>query len=400
MRSQMSLVLSLAAVVAGVVAFFYLAEYEARGGERAPLFSSLRADPHGTAAFRDLLSESGVTNSMLLEPEYPPGTGGVLIQVLPGGDSASLGQMSPGIGNEPQKKDLVEWVMRGNTLIIMCRCNTSSGWEFGISIHRRIKPELIKKIEDRQREGAAPDTIGGVSVTADWNDKQTLSLREPVDLAGEDGVEITPLATAEQGVIAAELAYGAGRVVMVGDPSPILNGWVDQGDNLEFMLGLVGAGPVYFDEWAHGLGKGGSIIGLIEKFGLVPALLQTLFVLLLYRWSGWGVFDQEEAPEREKVSMVEQIDILGRLYSRTMKPDQVRERVGLELMTRAQSSLGAHWADMDQAIETAPASKRERLEKIVDKARSMLHGGGKAGKRELAEALTMSRGLTKEKTNG
>ncbi|MDH5637878.1 MAG: DUF4350 domain-containing protein [Nitrospinota bacterium] len=400
MRNQMSILLSLGAVVAAVVAFFYLAEYESRGGESTPLFSSFRADPHGAAAFRDLLSESGVTNSMLLEPTYPPGKGGVLIQVLEVKDPSSPIKMSPWNEDEPQKKDLVEWVRRGNTLILMSRGATPSGREFGISIHRRIKPELIKKIENRQREGIAPDDIGGNSVTADWDEGKTLALREPVDLDGEVGVEITPLATAYQGVIAAQLEYGAGKVVVVGDPSPILNGWIDQGDNLEFMLGLVGAGPVYFDEWAHGLGRGGSIIGLIEKFGLVPALLQVLFVLFLYRWSGRGVSAAEEAPERERVSVVEQIDTLGRLYSRTMRPGQVRERVGLELLTRAQDALGAHWADMDQAVEVAPTSKRERLKKTVNKARGILYGSGKAGKRELAEALTMSRGLTKEKTDG
>ena len=399
MKSRILMWLSAAAVAAGLASFFNLAEYESRGGESAPLFSSFRADPHGAAAFRELLAASGIPVSALLEPDMPPGAGGVMIQVLPVRDISSSRPGNPLDDENTREKLIMEWVRRGNTLILMCRGATSMGREFGISVNRMIKHELAIKIENRQREGMAPERIMGQDVTADWGAGKKLSMRAPVSLAGETGVEITPLATAEQGVMAAERGYGEGKLVVIGSPSPILNGWMDKEDNLEFMLGLAGAGPVYFDEWSHDLGRGGSIIGLIEEFGLVPALLQVMFVLLLYLWSGRGTPGPEEAPERERVSVMEQIDTLGRLYSRALKPAQTREKVGLELLTRAQAALGGHWEDMDQAIAMAPASRRERLEKTVNRARSILHGG-KAGKKDLAEALTMSRGLTKEKTNG
>ena len=394
--------IGVAAVAAAILAFYYLAEYESKGGENAPLYSSLRADPHGSAAFRDLLSESGMPPFVLMEPELPEGEGNVLIQVQWEKDTQTGWEMFFENQEEEDTKDIVDWVKRGNTLVFMCRCNTPALREFGVSIHRRLTAKLIRKIEDSQRRGNPPQKIGGADVSADWENSpgKTLNMREPVTLAGEVGVELIPLASTEEGVVAGQIAYGAGKVVVVGDPSPILNGWIDKGDNLEFVLGLVGDRPVYFDEWVHGLGRGGSIIGLMEKFGLIPALLQALFVLALFLWSGRGVADPPEDLERERVSVIEQIDTLGRLYSRTMKPEQVRERVGQELLTRVHEQLGAHSGDMEHALERAPASRRERLKNIVNEAHGLLHGSGKVSKRELTAALTMSGGMTKEKKDG
>ncbi|MDH5478434.1 MAG: hypothetical protein OEY50_08885, partial [Nitrospinota bacterium] len=116
--------IGVAAVAAAILAFYYLAEYESKGGENAPLYSSLRADPHGSAAFRDLLSESGMPPFVLMEPQLPEGEGNVLIQVQWEKDTQTGWEMFFENQEEEDTKDIVDWVKRGNTLVFMCRCNT------------------------------------------------------------------------------------------------------------------------------------------------------------------------------------------------------------------------------------------------------------------------------------
>lgn len=406
MSGKPSFILSLAAVAMAVAGFFSLAQYASRGGEESPLYSIYRADPYGAMALKELLEAQGGRTFALTEPVLPPGAGGTLIQILSHSDYVEF--QGPGIWMEQEglsSKDLARWVSEGNTLLIFCRGNPPAGQRFGISMTQGRLLGWVKKMEESQRKGVPPSKLRGKEVQAQWQGSREgglkpLALLEPVGLSGQHGAPITPLATTDKGSVALERKSGAGRVVIVGDPSPALNGWLDKGGNLEFVLGLIGDGPVYFDEWSHGVGQGGSLIGLMKKFGLAPALLQIGLALILFHFSGRGAPGVEIPPQRDRVSGLEQINALGRLYGQTMKPAQARQRVADELVIRAHEAAGAS-AGTAFSIERAPADKRELIQTVLQKARWIQAAGDKeVSKKDLAAALNLSMNLTKERTHG
>ena len=55
-------------------------------------------------------------------------------------------------------------------------------------------------------------------------------------------------------IVACEYRIGQGRLVVVGAPTPALNGMIGEAQNLDFLLSLIGKGPVILDDWMHGLG--------------------------------------------------------------------------------------------------------------------------------------------------
>jgi len=405
MKSGGAMMMAAVAAVAGLLAFYQLSHLASRGGESAPLYSVYRADPYGTAAFKDLLVESGTGAQIWLEPGLPQGKGGTLIQVL------TLSKTEKGSHSvfeeegKPTARGMARWVAEGNRLLVFSRGLPEEVEMMGMAAGKKKALGWMVKMEDSQRAGDPPEKIRGQAQVAQWdgsknNIGKNLVLHEPLDLAEKDDPRATPLARVEDRLVAMELGYGMGKVVMVADPSPILNGWIDKGGDMEFVLGLLGDGPVYFDEWPHGMGRGGSVMGLMERFGLIPALLQALLVLGLYLWNGWGVEASEPPRESDKVSSDEQIDSLARLYGRTMSLPQARRRIGRELEVRAHDWLGTTAGGMERAMEMAPASKRERLEKIMKEAKALQSGQSAASKKDLAAALTMSCGLTREKKHG
>lgn len=418
MSAKAAYYLALAALAGMVAAFFMLAQYSSRGGEGAPPYSVYRSDPYGTAALKDLLTEKGKRAAILLEPSLPPGARGTLIQVLPRREFPDPPErpkirnipMKPGSKSETRELDdprgLTAWVMAGNTLVVLARGVPPHMWRLGFAQKAPRVLGWVTKMEDAQMKGTPPDKIAGEAAMADWGgaapDKgMRLALHEPVILADRTGGALAPIAWTDKGPVAMERKLGAGRVILVGDPSPVLNGWMEKGGNLEFVLSLTGPGTVYFDEWSHGMGHGGSLIGLMERFGLIPALLQVIFVLALYILAGRAIGAGEPEPSRERVSAMEQVDALGRLYARTMKPAAARQRVAQEMNTRVHEALAGAAGGAAAAMERAPAGKRERLKKILELAGRLEKAmEEKTTWKDLAAALTLSRELTKEKKDG
>ena len=97
--------------------------------------------------------------------------------------------------------------------------------------------------------------------------------------------------------------------------------------NLDFLLAEIGNGPVIFDEWSHGIGREATIMGFLRDAGLVPVLLQIVFVLILYVWSTTGVRRGAEPPAPRQRSSIEQIQTLGYLYSRSLSSGVTLDRV-------------------------------------------------------------------------
>ncbi|MFO7898489.1 MAG: DUF4350 domain-containing protein, partial [Planctomycetota bacterium] len=330
---------------------------------------------------------------------------GVLIQILPI-DRGDLERRVP--GGAPTygiaTDHLRAWIARGNTVVQFTRDQTALMSSFGLTVADDFGVRLMAAdIEKHQVEGGFPGSLPGSSCRVQW----TADGRERAGPAGEErdlalwrsprvfdiGPEAAwrPLATSHGRPAAAELRHGNGRFVVVGSPSPVLNHGIDRGGNLEFVLGLLGDGPVYFDEWSHGIGNAGTLIGLIREFGLMPALLQFLVVLAFYVWSVRGRHPPDVEPPARARARAEQVEVLGNLYERVLTPDQTRQRARDEVIRRVAAGLGCSVADVERGkIRPGPEPDR-RVNEIVRTLRRLSQAQSeKRDRADVARALTLS----------
>lgn len=82
MKSFFGNILLFVGISAIVLLLFQLSLDHARGGESAPLLSSVRYDPYGTAAVKEFLKESGSPVYILNKSSLNSVPGGVMLQTV------------------------------------------------------------------------------------------------------------------------------------------------------------------------------------------------------------------------------------------------------------------------------------------------------------------------------
>jgi len=105
-----------------------------------------------------------------------------------------------------------------------------------------------------------------------------------------------PLLTTEAGPVAVAAGQGEGRVVLLADPTPLLNGALADADNAAFALDAAGPGAVAFLETVHGYRDSG-LAALPDR--ALWALLGLAVAALLYVWSMARRLGPPEDEERE-----------------------------------------------------------------------------------------------------
>ena len=334
-------------IVIGLWAFYNVSFWASRGGQSAPLYSVRRYDPYGTAALFELLRARGIQVNTL-ERSRPSRTDhGVIIQVLP------VQSTDDNLQNEPQQLHthrLKDWIAQGNTVVqltatrtdLMTACQVPFG-------EQRPDTKLWQSIEENMNKGIVPDKLPGDMVYAylkeqkTWTrnrQKHSIELRCPTPLASDPTGTWRPLAQDSLGnVVAATQRVGLGRLVIVASPTMVLNGSLATGAHLDMILDIVGDDPVLFDEWSHGIGQGGTIIGIIKSLGLTAVVFQLVFVVALYIWSTMGHRRAEIVHTKRQRSSVEQIVTLGYLYHRSMSARQITQRSRQEIKRRLAAAL-------------------------------------------------------------
>jgi len=428
MGRRVVLVLALGAVAFGVWAFYRLAETASRGGQSNPLYCTRRYDPYGTAALCDLLAERGIPVKTLERPSLDEREHGVLIQVLECRRPQGLAQLlSGGARYEVHVGDLREWIAAGNTVVQFSRGETPLAAELSskpipskaeskkpAKVGKKTPPIIVleemdqqdpaRKLEEEEAEGIPPDKLAYPLVEADWvgpSLRHPLVLRLPEKLPHAELFPWKPLARWRGDVVAAEARYGKGRLVVVGAPTPALNSGLDLGGNLEWILDLVGQGPVLVDDWSHGIGHEDTLIGCIREIGLTPVLFQLAFVLGLYLWSTRG----HRRPDRPEVSrsrsIAEQIETLGYLYRQALSREEAVRRVRREVLRRVAEALGCSPEDVEAGRAKVPPAAARRVQSIRDALAALGHAGRRSlWTAELAKILTLSHDLVKENPHG
>jgi hypothetical protein len=376
-RTKLALALTVVLLAAGLALFYQASAEATRGGEDSPLYSTERHDPYGTAALKDLLSERGVATTVLERPTLGDESGAVLIQVL-----ADAGHDAPHL----QAEALKEWLSKGNTLIQFTRTATDLMSAYHLEAAQPV--ENLKDIESAEGRGKRQDEVPAQRKGCDWialprlSDRETivtgktLQVYTPLLLQAAKGHETQwqPLAVTrddDEDWIAASARIGPGRLIVVGTPTPVLNGTLAEGSNLEFVLRLIApdgkmaSTVVIFDEWSHGLGHAGTIVGFMRDVGLLPVVFQLFVVVALYVWATAGYTPPPRAPVRRRRSSVEQIETLGYLYRQSLQPGLVFEKVYREVRRRLAEGLGCTPASLEAALAHAPPAVRARAQHLL-----------------------------------
>lgn len=350
MRSRTALILSSMIIVVLIGAFYQTAATATRGGNDTPLYSIRRYDPYGTAAFFEVLKEAGHEVHLRENAHFDDSMRGVLIQILAEKDRDRV-----------DERELLRWVNDGNSVVILSRTRPLIAEKLGLGYPTKGIPPDTKASEKLDHEMTPPRER--LSETASVVDPRFLTeddviLVDPIPFLPTDEESAwQPLLKNERGTLGWTRRHGAGEVIVIGSPTLALNGWLTDRGNLEFLL-KVGAGKaIYLDEWAHGFGSGGTIVGLLRDFGLTPLLLQLVFVVGLFAWNGRGQKLTDPPIKHRGRSSVEQIKTLGYLYSQSMNPKTSLELVNKEIRRR-----------LTEKFHTTPEQLPHRLTEFLSKS--------------------------------
>lgn len=410
--------------------FYQQAWISSRAGVATPLYSSERYDPYGSAALYRLLERRSNPVSRLLRPTVSREMTGVLIQVIsndedflpdidqkkekdsdadgddehddagdePVAQSPPVAQTQPAqpaedaAQTQPSESsshgwdatlqtsdELLAWVSQGNTLIQLSRKRTREMNKAGIPWGPSDAPQPDMSIENLQRQGTVPDELP-LAHQASWTDNAKALyplagrgpwLRSPMAFGLEGRLNWQPLAMLNGQVVAGQMSYGKGRIVVIGAPTPALNHTLGHEENLSLMLHLVGQQPVIFDEWIHQLGQAGTMMSLIRHFGLLPLLLQLVLLVLVYHWSTQNRrAAMPPATERPR-SSVEQIHTLGHLYQQSMNDSVAAMRVAREVRRRVALGLSCPVTQIERRIKLVDPALADQAQQLLEKSQSL-----------------------------
>ncbi|MEM9752302.1 MAG: DUF4350 domain-containing protein [Planctomycetota bacterium] len=382
-------VLAALVAIASVAAFVHLAIEAGRGGETTPLYSVRRFDPYGTAALYRLMDQRLETVTTLERPRLEDDHRGVLVQALPTDfhevhmftEADELAEWDvPGDIYALPTEALLDWVAAGNTLVQLSRGQTPVMTALGIDSPMQdgdtsSAADAKLDLEAHQRRGDIPEDRPGFDVEARWHDGGTafaMSLREPRRFADDGPEGWTPSLRLGRFVYGGVIEHGAGRVVLVGAPTPALNHHLGDADHLAWWLDQIGEGPVVFDEWAHGIGHAGTILETLAYLGLVPLLLQTGLWLGVYRWSTAGrVLVNPEEDRRPPRTTAEEIDTLARLYDQAWDDAERRRRVYDEVVTRLADACRCRPDELSAKLKARDQPAARSALGVLQEARSL-----------------------------
>ena len=318
------LVLLLFGVFAGAVAFVLRARAES--GKGMPPYSTFNQGRYrGAFEAGHVLRDAGFQTVPLTRPVQDTPAAGLLILVQPMEDDAPDPYANrPGARkNDPEAqaeaadaRAMLGWVERGNTLLVLSKRTTAVHRELGV----KPTPESFEaKYVPVQLDPDLDPSYGyGHGI-------RSLSVGSRSTLTERPGV--LPLWRVDDGLGAAVVRRGQGRVILVADPSlATYDGlWATDGrserrdDNLMFLVNVAAMygrdKTVYFDEYHHGFQSGGGIWGYLHQQGQLWMLMPLALALGAGLWT-WAVRlgPATPTPTTAEADAVDYASALARLY--------------------------------------------------------------------------------------
>ncbi|AFY65170.1 DUF4350 domain-containing protein [Geitlerinema sp. PCC 7407] len=241
---------------------------------------------------------------------------------------------------EPTKGDdgrpLVQWLQRGNTLVVLGVETPISGAPFRTSLETE---EGLVSLAGRRRYALTQA------------DKLLLGDRF--------------------GAVVWERSIGKGRVIVSTDPHLAANAYQDAPANFDFLARLVGTDrPVLVDEYLHGYKDeetlsrevGGSWVAYLGQTPLLPVALQGALVLLVFLWAAnrrFGPAIAAKSPREDNTQAY--IQALAQVLHKAGCSEFVMNLIQREEQRRLQVALGLGPVPLDpRTLEQAWVQKTGR----------------------------------------
>jgi hypothetical protein len=295
------------ALLVGFVAVAYVVvRVRSEAGKGMP-DSSVYSNAHdGLATAATVLRKLGWQPVAVTRPIQQTHHRGLLILVEPHTSAGLLG-MQPGL-SEGNARGLLDWVARGNTLLLCGRQPTELHDVLGVGL--KADPDAAHE------EGvhvAEPAEVGGYTDRIDRLAVERLDSVRPgpgVPLWWVDG---------QPGAVLAR--HGSGRVLVVPDPSLLTHRGLLRQDNALFLYDVAALdavdGRVYFDEYHHGLRSGGGVWGYLRYHDQQWSLVQLLLVALVGVWMvGVRLGPAVPVPKERRADAVDYASGVARIYQR------------------------------------------------------------------------------------
>jgi hypothetical protein len=231
---------------------------------------------------------------------------GLLILVEPNASAGLIG-MQPGL-SEADAKGLLDWVARGNTLLLSGREQTELHDALGVGL--KTDPDAAREEDVRVAE---PAEVGGYTDRVD-----RLGVEGPDSVRAGSGV---PLWWVDGQPGAVLVRHGSGRVLVLPDTSLLTHRGLLRQDNVLFLYNVTALdavdGRVYFDEYHHGLRSGGGIWGYLRYHDQQWGLVQLLLVALVGVWMvAVRLGPAVPVPKERRADAVDYAGAVARIYQR------------------------------------------------------------------------------------
>lgn len=209
-------------------------------------------------------------------------------------------------------------------------------------------------------------------------------------------VPIVHLAASDNREILVEQRFGNGKIVILTDPYIVSNTGLNQLDNLQFALNLVGTrnGQIAFDEYHHGFGSNNN--RFLEYFSgtpVVPIFLQVVLLIGLLLFSQSRRFGRPvPEPEPNRLSKLEYVSAMAELQFRTKAFDLALENIYGEFRRRVSRLFGIDNAsgkreDIARAIADRIDEPVEKIDRTMFKCEDIIRGE-RTNKRETVQLVS------------
>ncbi len=204
-----------------------------------------------------------------------------------------------------------------------------------------------------------------------------------------------PLLMYQHQALAIERPCGKGHIVLLGSPWPLLNGGINLGSNLNFLMSIIGPKPVIFNEWGLGIGGQLTTLEMFSQFGLDAFGVQVLVLLVAVLWAARRFSHRQHPSNRAVVaSNVEQIATLGRLYQQSMSDADFCVGVAAEVQRRLAACMKVPPGNVVVAVSRLRFDLQGRASALLSDAERFLKATDGKNRPQRAQKLHCARLLT------
>jgi hypothetical protein len=369
----------------GVVGYRVLRE-QAVAGKNMPAYSVFSAQPTGLADAALVLEKLGWEAVALTQPiQHSPqrdASGCLLILAEP--ERASLLAGGTQDLNDIDVRSLLQWVERGNTLLLTSRHTTA--------LHQALNLFPIHDTRTGYDETTEVDLAEAGGYT-DHIDRLVVEGRDAVN-----GAAALPLWWVGEEPGAVLVGRGKGRVLVLADPSILTIVGLRQADNLRFLVNVAALNAhdekVYFDEYHHGFRTGGGFWGYLHYHDQQWAVVLLLLALATAIWGvGVRLGRAVPAPPPSQADAVEYASAVARIYQRAGIRQLLAKTLGRDFLTALTRHLKLRRGAA--SAEVLAAWQRRHPADSVPQLQTLLEGAAELQEREVSpnELLTWARAM-------